>query len=175
MKYEKCSVISLPVEKSKLYYESKTNTYHYRTVVLVHKHDTVFPLNLFVTTKDEIRVDDWAHHEERNIIFKVKEVLENHFVPYDFENLKLTPTKTKCTKIAASTNVKLGLPKIPTLFINDWCDSVGSIDEVLVEYEEVLDMEQIGKNILKLVPKIVPDNTITLKELTSRFDGIGVT
>lgn len=141
-KFEKCQVIMLPAKEAtkigvciKDMADRKHGYLEYFSSPMFMSTEYWDPQYLYILSDNEIKAGDWAYHAERGIIFHVKKILENHFIPVNFEELRLTPTKSKCLKIIATNNPELNLPGIPATFIHSYCASSGSITEVMVQYE----------------------------------------
>lgn len=173
--FKKCKVVMLPIiQRSKIGLNpsrlSKNKLYFFDPVVCNEAQA------LYFLSDEEIKEGDW-YIAQRNTgpkLLKAKRIdkevgcifqenTDETYYPYDIH---------ECKKIIASTNSSLGLPRPSDSFIKKYCE-LGGINEVMVEYEEVLftngfsieinTKELHDKVITRL--KVAPDNTITIKKV----------
>lgn len=170
-------VVMLPTEKaSKILTEDKILKFNPTGIEV---GGNVEYQHLYFLSNDEIKEEDWFIQadggDSKPILRKLvteeeyhKTRYNNHYYPY-YTGSKSFPSKSwGCKKIIASTDESLGLPRPSNEFIKKYC-KLGSIDEVLVEYE--CDHSQMPNKIIDIL-KVAPDNTITIYSVNNGYRNI---
>lgn len=127
--------------------------------------------HIYIVSNDEqIKVGDWVivnGNQPRRVI-GINE--ESRLI---FDGLSnLTILSIGCSKVIATTNSNLGLPRLSNSFIKKYCELNG-IAEVMVEYEELVDETQndwFGNAPIIQKLKVAPDNTITIKKVKDNWN-----
>jgi hypothetical protein len=118
----------------------------------------------------------YYHHDTRPKLYKCNDKPFTN--PEWFKNE--SGDTVKAYKVIASTDKSLNLPSPSNAFIQKYCEMNGKIDEINVEYIEVdvtetyAGVEFYGETEVVIgydeIPKISPDNTITIKPIKNRFN-----
>lgn len=181
--YKECDVIMLPAKESKIHlhkFDTEDRlTYSISDIESIAKFKSI-PQHLYILSDEEIKEGDW--------FIDLKDIcgpniLNCHIKGIDRKGIPHVDGLTlgRCKKIIATTDKSLkiksevdGVIKMITLeeelprpsneFLQAYVKAQGKIDKVLVEYELV---KGVGTNgwFEKWVPKVAPDNTITIKPI----------
>jgi len=125
--------------------------------------------HLYILSDDEIKEGDWVYERVMNCIMQIgkdvslkrcqKSLLVNKIIATTDQSLKLN-----CYQLLDFIT-QCSLPKPSNEFIQEFCKKDG-IDEVIVEYEEILPFNE--KSGYK--PKVAPDNTILIYPVEDSCD-----
>lgn len=185
--YKQCEVVMLPTEKattgmivksSNKTFEIITNKNFDDKCQEVLNKSSKNPQHLYILSDEEIKEGDWYYSVASNKVFKTIEVKIDRI----YFNRQECSEPVNCKKIIATTDILLTdyvkveggfgsynkVPRTSDDFIKAFVKAQGKIDKVLVEYEykgrEYVD-EQDGIGYDKVVLKVAPDNTITIKPI----------
>lgn len=133
--------------------------------------------HLYILSDEEIKEGDWYYNYDYNYIKQClemdKELIKNALF-YELGSTVFDYSKD-CKKIIASTDKSLGLLEIEQDFIKEYCEK-GGIDEVMVDFDNIC-KDEIQKKVCynckedcNLVPKISPNNTITITPVKDSWD-----
>lgn len=154
--YKQHKVIMLPTETpSKIILENNILKYHPSKISV----DNVKYKELYIISDDCISINDWVIDLEDNILFQVTEQKSEGLIRSKDNSF----VEQACRKVIATTDKSLGIDnydihqkefvQITKSFIEQFVESNGTITDVEVEYEDMLDT--IGEqNHLKSYPEM---------------------
>lgn len=176
MKYEKCNVVMLSTEKASQISQHREhkdfNLLSDRNYPYAGSNAIFENQFLYITSKEEIKLGDaviFRNTDHSSLGFAVKEFDElcikvpgkigmgglTFPFPRNFED--------RCSKVIASTDPSLVTSRPSQEFLQVFCNTDNIIEEVLVEYTEVLSDPDLHDTVTVLKLKVAPDNTITIK------------
>ena len=133
--YKKCKIVTKPTKScSELYFIPKldkvistTSSLDFGNISL----DEAFYINVYILSDDEIKPGDFLYKKvcQHSVILRVDE--SNYKSAKDFG----------WSKILATNNKRLPLPRLSSDFLKFYEDKNGKVDEVLVNYLEISESE----------------------------------
>lgn len=151
--FKKCKIIKLPGKISNIFREDNGGLCYYNNPVSTDGIGT--PQHLYILS-DEV----YFSHKKGDWVYESDNTIPVYQFTYDICEYPLR-------RIIASTNPSLNLPRPSDSFIKKYCE-LGGIDEVMVEYNELVDETQndwFGNAPIIQKLKVAPDNTITIKKI----------